>query len=66
VPADTPEQPDGGLIVRETRGLLMAQAATDRVRRPGAGRPALSQSNPALLTGLPRLVDPVGGMNTHG
>jgi hypothetical protein len=45
------------MIVREARSRMMPPAATDRVRRPGAGRPALSQSNPALRTDLPRSVE---------
>jgi len=45
-------------IIRGAKELLAAPAATDRVRRKGAGRPALSQSNPAVLEDLRRLVEP--------
>ena len=45
-------------IIRGAKELLAAPAATGRVRRKGAGRPALSQSNPAVLEDLRRLVEP--------
>jgi hypothetical protein len=45
-------------IIRGTKDLLTAPAALDRVRRKGAGRPALSQSAPAVLEDLRRLVEP--------
>jgi Rhodopirellula transposase DDE domain len=45
-------------IIRRARDLLTLPAAPDRVRRKGAGRPALSQSNPAVLEDLRRLVEP--------
>ena len=45
-------------IIRGAKDLGTAPAATERVRRKGAGRPALSQSNPAMLEDLRRLVEP--------
>jgi len=45
-------------IIRGAKDLLTAPAATERVRRRGGGRPALSQSNPALLKDLRQLVEP--------
>jgi hypothetical protein len=45
-------------IIRGAKDLLTASAATDRVRRKGGGRPALSQSDPAVLDDLRRLVEP--------
>jgi hypothetical protein len=45
-------------IIRGAKDLLTVPAATERVRRKGAGRPALSQSNPAVLEDLRRLVEP--------
>jgi Rhodopirellula transposase DDE domain len=45
-------------IIRGARDLLTAPAATGRVRRKGAGRPALSRSNPAVLKDLRQLVEP--------
>ena len=45
-------------IIRGAKDLLSAPAASERVRRKGAGRPALSQSNPAVLEDLHRLVEP--------
>ena len=45
-------------IIRGAKDLLTARATTERVRRKGAGRPALSQSNPAVLEDLRRLVEP--------
>ena len=45
-------------IIRGARDLLASPAARDRVRRKGAGRRALSQSNPAVLEELRRLVEP--------
>ena len=45
-------------IIRGAKDLLTAPMASDRVRRKGAGRPALSQSNPAMLEDLRRLVEP--------
>jgi hypothetical protein len=45
-------------IIRGAKDLLTAPAAAGRVRRRGGGRPALSQSNPALLKDLRQLVEP--------
>jgi hypothetical protein len=45
-------------IIRGVKDLLTAPAAPDRVRRKGAGRPALSRSDPAVLEDLRRLVEP--------
>ncbi len=45
-------------IIRGAKDLLAGCAAADRVRRKGAGRPALSQSNPGVLEDLRRLVEP--------
>ena len=45
-------------IIRGAKDLLTAPAAPDRVRRKGAGQPALSQSDPAVLEDLRRLVEP--------
>ena len=45
-------------IIRGAKDLLTVPAMTERVRRKGAGRPALSQSNPAVLEDLRRLVEP--------
>jgi hypothetical protein len=45
-------------IIRGAKDLLTTPAASARVRRKGAGRPALSQSNPAVLEELRRLVEP--------
>jgi hypothetical protein len=45
-------------IIRGAKDLLTAPAATGRVRRKGGGRPALSQSNPAVLKDLRQLVEP--------
>src|SRR6202521_3846044 len=45
-------------IIRGAKELLAAPAATGRVRRKGAGRPALNQSNPVVLEDLRRLVEP--------
>jgi hypothetical protein len=45
-------------IIRGAKDLLTVPAVTERVRRKGAGRPALSQSNPAVLEDLRRLVEP--------
>jgi hypothetical protein len=45
-------------IIRGAKDLLAAPADSGRVRRKGAGRPALSQSRPAMLTDLRRLVEP--------
>ena len=45
-------------IIRGAKDLLTVPAALERVRRKGAGRPALSQSNPAVLEDLRRLVEP--------
>jgi hypothetical protein len=36
-------------ITRRAKDLLTVPAVTERVRRKGAGRPALSRSNPAVL-----------------
>ena len=55
-----------GLQARETirkgrREISQGQTPTDRVRRPGAGRPRLEQSQPGLasLAALEALVDPL-------
>jgi hypothetical protein len=45
-------------IIRGAKDLLAAPAVTERVRRKGGGRPALSQSNPAVLQDLRQLVEP--------
>ena len=45
-------------IIRGAKELLTVPAATGRVRRKGGGRPALSQSNPAVLKDLRQLVEP--------
>ena len=45
-------------IIRGVKDLLAAPAVTERVRRKGGGRPALSQSNPAVLQDLRPLVEP--------
>ena len=45
-------------IIRGAKDLLTAPAATERVRRKGGGRPALSQSNPAVPKDLHQLVEP--------
>jgi hypothetical protein len=45
-------------IIRGAKDLLTVPTVTNRVRRKGAGRPALSQSNPAVLEDLRRLVEP--------
>jgi hypothetical protein len=45
-------------IIRGAKDLLTMPAVAGRVRRKGAGRPALSQSNPAILEDLRRLVEP--------
>jgi hypothetical protein len=45
-------------IIRGAKDLLTVPAATGRVRRKGGGRPALSQSNPAVLKDLRQLVEP--------
>ena len=52
-----------GVLARETirkgrREISQGEAPTDRVRRPGAGRPRLEQSQPGLLAALEALVDP--------
>ncbi len=51
-------------LARETirkgrREISQGEAPTDRVRRPGAGRPRLEQSQPGLLAALEGLVDPL-------
>ena len=51
-------------LARETirkgrREISQGQTPTDRVRRPGAGRPRLEQSQPGLLAALEALVDPL-------
>ena len=48
-------------LARETirkgrREISQGQTPTDRVRRPGAGRPRLEQSQPGLLAALEALV----------
>jgi Rhodopirellula transposase DDE domain len=45
-------------IIRGAKDLLAAPAVTERVRRKGGGRPALSQSHPAILRDLRQLVEP--------
>lgn len=45
-------------IIRGARELRTAPVAAGGVRRKGGGRPALSQSNPAILEDLRRLVEP--------
>ncbi len=45
-------------IIRGAKELLTVPAATERVRRKGGGRPALSQTNPAVLNDLRQLVEP--------
>ena len=50
-------------LARETirkgrREISQGETPTDRVRRPGAGRPRLEQSQPGLLAALEALVDP--------
>jgi hypothetical protein len=45
-------------IIRGAKDLLSEPAATERVRRRGGGRPALSQSNPLVLKDLRQLVEP--------
>jgi hypothetical protein len=45
-------------IIRGAKDLLTVPDVTERVRRKGAGRPALSQSNPTVLEDLRRLVEP--------
>jgi len=45
-------------IIRGAKDLLSEPAATQRVRRKGGGRLALSQSNPAVLKDLRQLVEP--------
>lgn len=47
---------------RDVRKSCEAEAPTDRVRCPGAGRPRLEQSRPSLLAALEAPVDPL----THG
>ena len=51
-------------LARETirngrREIAQGEAPTDRIRRPGAGRPRLEQDQPGLLTALEALVDPL-------
>ncbi len=51
-------------LARETirkgrREISQGETPTDRVRRPGAGRPRLEQSQPGLLAALEALVDPL-------
>src|SRR3954463_12435788 len=45
-------------IVRGAKELLTGSAAMVRVRRKGAGRPALSKVDPTILEDLRRLVEP--------
>ena len=45
-------------IIRGAKDLLSESAATERVRRKGGGRPALSQSKPLVLKDLRQLVEP--------
>jgi hypothetical protein len=45
-------------IIRGAKDILTAPAASERVRRRGGGRRALSLSNPALLEDLRQLVEP--------
>ena len=46
-------------IRKGRREISQGEAPTDRVRRPGAGRPRLEQSQPGLLAALEGLVDPL-------
>ena len=51
-------------LARETirkgrREITQGGAPTDRIRRPGAGRPRLEQRQPGLLAALEGLVDPL-------
>jgi hypothetical protein len=45
-------------IIRGAKDLLAGSDGAERVRRKGAGRPPLSQSNPGMLEELRRLVEP--------
>jgi hypothetical protein len=45
-------------MISGAKDLLLASAATARVRRKGAGRPALNRPKPATLDELRRLVEP--------
>ena len=45
-------------IIRGMKDLLAVSGATPRVRREGAGRPALSTADPTVLADLRRLVEP--------
>jgi len=45
-------------IIRRAKDLLTAPSATVRVRREGAGRPALSTADPTVLKDLRGLVEP--------
>jgi hypothetical protein len=45
-------------IIRGAKDLLSVPASTERVRRKGGGRPALSQCNPTVLNDLRQLVEP--------
>ena len=47
-----------GYGLRELRGSAPDTALRDSVRRKGAGRPPLTQTDPTLLSDLERLVDP--------
>ncbi len=54
-------QRDGRAAIWELRPLEIEQgvAPSDRIRRPGAGRPSLKKTQPGLAEALERLVDPV-------
>ena len=45
-------------IIRGAKELLTAHSAMSRVRREGAGRPALSTADPTVLNDLRGLVEP--------
>ena len=51
-------------LARETirngrREIAQGEAPTDRIRRPGAGRPRVEQSQPGVRAALEALVDPL-------
>ena len=48
-----------GRGLAELRGTALPEAAPGRVRRKGAGRPALADSDPTLLADLVALVEPL-------
>jgi hypothetical protein len=45
--------------LRQQEGAAQAALGPERVRRPGGGRPPLTQTDPTLVRDLQRLVDPV-------